>query len=89
MNSQNVGAMHDAWLLSQADEYMESFCEGEPKVINTEEEFEGYDEDGRVITSTNYIYSCEECEEKECEHWKDFHKKEYEEYLKESGEEDE
>ena len=79
---------YDSWLYQQADNYMESFCDGEPKVIGAEQEFEGYDDDGGVLTSTSYTYSCEECEEKDCEHWKEFHEKEYEEYLKELEEEE-
>lgn len=64
---------YDSWLYQQADSYMESFCDGEPKVIGAYQEFEGYDENGRMETSTSYTYNCEDCEEKDCEHWKDFH----------------
>ena len=64
---------YDSWLLQQADNYMNSFCEGEPKVIDAEKEFEGYDEDGNVEYSMSYTYSCQECDETNCEYWKEFH----------------
>lgn len=72
---------YDSWLLQQADNYMNSFCEGEPKVISAEKEYEpdGY--------SMSYTYNCEDCDERDCEHWKDYHEEEYEEYLKEKEEE--
>jgi hypothetical protein len=79
MFSQNIGAMYDSWLLQQADEYMSSGCDGEPQIVDAEKVFEGYDEDGRMEYSTDYTYSCEDCEETDCEHWKDFHQKEWEE----------
>ena len=64
---------YDSLLLLQADRYMESFCEGEPKITGAYKEFEGYDEDGNIETSTSYTYNCEDCDETDCEHWKDFH----------------
>ena len=79
MISSFSGAAYDSWLLNQADEYMESFCEGEPKVVGSEKEFEGYDSDGNIEYSTSYTYSCEDCDDRECEHWKDFHQSEWEE----------
>ena len=57
---------YDSWLLEQADRHMSSdFCEGEPKIIRAEKEYEpdGY--------SMNYIYNCEECDCEECEYWKE------------------
>ena len=64
---------YDSWLLRQADEYMESFCDGEPKVIDAYKEFEGYDSEGNPEYSMDYTYSCEDCEETDCEYWKQFH----------------
>ena len=74
---------YDSWLLKQADDYMErTTCEG-PHVIDVHYEYEGTDENGRVEYSTDYVYSCEECEETECEDWKDFHPEEWEQLQKE------
>ena len=87
MFSQNVGAMYDSWLLQQADEYMSSGCDGEPQIVDAEKVFEGYDEDGRMEYSMDYTYSCEDCEETDCEHWKEFHPEEYQEYLEELADE--
>lgn len=75
---------YDSWLLQQADEYMSRDCEGEPQVISAEKEFEGYDEKGCVEYSMSYTYNCEECDERDCEHWKDFHEDEWKE-LHEGG----
>ena len=52
---------------------MEGFCVGEPAVINSYEEYEGKDENGNIETSTVYVYNCEECDNDNCEHWKEFH----------------
>jgi hypothetical protein len=79
MFSQNIGAMYDSWLLQQADEYMSSGCDGEPQIVNAEKVYEGTDADGNIEYSIDYTYSCEDCEETDCEHWKDFHQKEWEE----------
>ena len=48
-------------------------CDGEPQVINKEIEFEGYDDEGFPETSVTITYSCEECDNYECEHWKEHH----------------
>ena len=80
---------YDAWLLKQADDYMESFCDGEPKVIVAEQVYEDRDADGNIEYSMDYTYSCEECEETDCEHWKDFHPDEWAEMQAEQEEEDE
>lgn len=82
-------AGYDAWLLKQADDYMESFCDGEPKVIGAYKEYEGTNEDGSIEYSTSYEYSCSECDETDCEHWKDFHEDEWAEMQAEQEEEDE
>ena len=67
------GAAYDSWLLKQADEYMESSCDGEPQVVDSYQEYEGKDSEGNVETSTVYVYSCEDCDNDECDHWREFH----------------
>ena len=54
---------YDEWLLRQADNYMTSFCDGEPRIIRAEKQYEpdGY--------SMDYIYNCDECDCTECEYW--------------------
>lgn len=76
IDSQNVGAMYDAYLAQQVDDYMSSGCDGEPYIIDAQEEFEGYDDEGNIEYSMDYTYSCEDCNEKDCEHWKEFHPEE-------------
>lgn len=56
---------YDNWLLRQADDYMNSFCDGEPKIIRAEK---AYEPDGY---SMEYTYNCDECDNEECEHWKE------------------
>ena len=63
---------YDDYLAKCVDDYMNSFCDGEPKVIGAEKEYEGYDENGRIEYSTNYTYSCEECDCEDCEHWAEY-----------------
>lgn len=58
-------AGYDSWLLKQADEYMNNFCEGEPKIIRAEK---AYEPDGY---SMEYTYNCDECDNEECEYWKE------------------
>ena len=55
-------AGYDNWLLQQADEYM-SDCE--PKIIKAEK---AYEPDGY---SMEYTYNCDECDNEECEYWKE------------------
>lgn len=89
--SSQVGVMHDSYLQSQADKYYGGDCDGEPQIVDCEREFEGYDEDGNIEFSESYTYSCEECDCDECEHWKDFHEREWEEMqaaLREEQEEE-
>ena len=69
----SIGAAYDNWLAQQVDRYMEGFCDGEPAVINSYEEYEGKDENGNIETSTVYVYNCEDCDNDICEHWKEFH----------------
>ena len=65
---------YDSWLLQQAEEYMSnSFCDGEPEVIDSYQEYEGKDENGNIETSTVYVYNCEDRDNDNCEHWKEFH----------------
>ena len=65
---------YDSWLLQQAEEYMSNaFCDGEPEVIDSYQEYEGQDENGNIETSTVYVYNCEDCDNDNCEHWKEFH----------------
>lgn len=60
---------YDEWLLKQADEY----CSGcEPKVIKVEKEYEGCEPDGTPVFSEAHVLNCEECNEKECEHWLEY-----------------
>ena len=75
----NVGAAYDNWLAQQVDKYMDSSCGGEPQVIDSYQEYDGQDENGNIETSTVYVYSCEECDNDNCEHWKEFHQVEDEE----------
>lgn len=58
----NYESLYDSWLLRQADEYM-SDCE--PKIIRAEK---AYEPDGY---SMEYTYNCDECDNTECEHWKE------------------
>lgn len=44
----------------------------EPEVIYIEEEFEGFDNDGYMETSTHNVYNCQECDEEECKYWKEY-----------------
>ena len=65
---------YDSWLLQQAEEYMSNaFCDGEPEVIDSYQEYEGKDENGNIETSTVYVYNCEDCDNDECKYWKEFH----------------
>ena len=65
---------YDSWLLQQAEKYMSNaFCDGEPEVIDSYQEYECKDENGNIETSTAYVYNCEECDNDNCEHWKEFH----------------
>ena len=70
---------YDAYLAKCVEDYYDSFCDGEPKVIGVEKEYEGRDEDGNIEYSESYTYSCEECDNRECEHWKEYHEDEDEE----------
>ena len=79
IGSQNIGAMYDSWLLQQADDFMSSGCEGEPEIIHSEKIYEGTDEDGNIEYSWDHTYNCEECDERDCEHWAEFHDEEEEE----------
>lgn len=47
-------------------------CEGEPKIIGIEKEYEFTNDDGSFETSDSYIYNCHECDNKECEYWKEY-----------------
>lgn len=48
-------------------EYLSSDCE--PEVTGIYREFEGFDDEGRMETSDNLIYNCEDCSNKECSYW--------------------
>ena len=48
-------------------------CEGKPAIIGYEKEFEGTDELGKPMFSTVGVYNCEDCDENDCEYWKEFH----------------
>ena len=87
--SQNVGAMYDAYLAQQVEDYMSSGCDGEPQIVDAEKVYEGTDADGNIEYSMDYTYSCEDCDETDCEHWKDFHSEEWAEMQAEQEEEDE
>ena len=50
-----------------------AFCDGEPEVIDSYQEYEGKDENGNIETSTVFVYNCEDCDNDNCEHWKEFH----------------
>ena len=54
---------YDTWLMRQAEYYCTP-CE--PKVIGIHQE----PSDGEVMTSP--IYNCEECDNEECEYWKEY-----------------
>lgn len=60
---------YDQYLANSVRYYEEQFCYGEPKVIGVTKEYEFTNEDGSIETSDDYTYSCEECDNKECEHW--------------------
>lgn len=56
---------YDDWIHKQVQKQMErDYCT--PKIIDVEREFEGYDSDGVMETSLNYIYNCDECDNMEC-----------------------
>lgn len=57
---------YDTYLAQRADKYMDNFCQGEPKVVSAEME---YEPDGNSIS---YTYSCQECENKDCEYWQEY-----------------
>ena len=86
MFEQNVGAMYDQWLLDQADRYC-SPCE--PKIVGSHQEYEGTNEDGSIEYSTEAIYNCEDCDETDCEYWKEYNLSKWEELQKEKELEDE
>lgn len=55
----------DEWMHKQVEKETErNYCT--PKIIDVEREFEGYDSDGVMETSLNYIYNCDECDNMEC-----------------------
>ena len=60
---------YDDYLAEQIRIYTEP-CE--PKVIKIEKEYEGCDSEGNIEFSNNPIYNCEECDNLECEYYKDF-----------------
>ena len=45
----------------------------QPEVISAYKEFEGYYDNGKIETSINYTYNCEECLEYKCKYWHKFH----------------
>lgn len=65
---QNVGAMYDAWLERQVDEFMKG-CE--PEVIRVDKQYEGTF-NGEAEFSDDRIYNCEECDNEECEYWSEY-----------------
>ena len=64
----NVGAMYDAWLDRQVDEYMKG-CE--PEVVTTDRVYEGTF-DSVPEYSVDKTYNCEYCDNQECEYWSDY-----------------
>lgn len=55
----------DEWMHKQVEkETLRYYCT--PKIIDVEYEFEGYDSDGGMEVSRNYIYNCDECDNMEC-----------------------
>ena len=69
---------YDDYLAQCVEDWENSFCDGEPKVIGVEKEYEFTDDDGNIVASDSYIYSCEECDCTECEHYYRFHPEEVE-----------
>lgn len=61
---------YDSYLEKQIEEY-DNGCESHK--IGSHREYEGANEDGSVNYSTNYVYSCEECDNIDCSYWKDYH----------------
>lgn len=56
---------YDDYLLEQADKH--SGCL--PEVIGYDDIYEFTDDDGRIVTTRDYFYSCHECDEKDCSYW--------------------
>ena len=54
---------YDTWLMRQAEYYCTP-CE--PTIISAEKVYEA---DGY---SMDYTYNCEECDNEECEYWKEY-----------------
>lgn len=61
---------YDEYLARQIELYTEP-CE--PKVIRVDKEYEGTNYDGSIEYSEDPIYNCEECDQIDCEHYKEFH----------------
>ena len=55
---------YDTWLAQQVDNYMQG-CE--PTVVGVHQE----PQDGEI--SSEPIFNCEDCDNDECEDWKEFH----------------
>lgn len=69
---------YDDYLAKCVEDFENSGCDGEPKIIRVEKEYEGRDADGNIETSDSYTYNCEECDCEDCEHYYEFHEKEEE-----------
>ena len=57
---------YDDYLAQEVENYENSLCYGEPKVVDFEKQ---YEPDGYSI---DYIYNCQFCKCSDCKHWKDY-----------------
>lgn len=71
---------YDDYLARCAEEYNK---ECTPEVIRVHKEYEGRNEDGTIEYSTSGEYNCQECDNDECEHWKDYNEDKYQEMVDE------
>ena len=55
---------YDTWLAQQVEDYMR-VCE--PTVVGVHQE----PQDGEIASEP--IFNCEDCDNDECEYWKEFH----------------
>lgn len=68
---------YDDYLAARAEEFNKECV---PEVINVHQEYEGRNEDGTIEFSTSGEYNCQECDNRECEHWKDYNEDKYQEW---------
>ena len=50
----------------------EVYGECEPEIIGSQDNYEYTNNDGQVISSQEYLYNCNECNETDCEHWRKY-----------------